>query len=335
MNNNGFTANLKPAIDSTLKPTPKRDKQLLAMIVVAMMAVGFASVTIISEQIKTSPAPLPVGGIQSFNITKYLSIGNQWGATFYKSPSFFGGKPNNWTIGTLDAIHQAGITSVTWKQNTTTNQWYPVYTTTGDFYFITAQLIAFNYTNNAPPITFTDARLILPLDMCGGWASPMNGKDVGHAIDRAFSISLYEIKSPWKNWGITKTQTDGATWQMIRDGKIMVNKNPSSTITGLTSNTTGNLSFSIKGAINDWKNGTWNPANGFLVAMLAPWETTNYSWFASNGYKTIQESVHFKMKQSKLIIAKNVVIPEFDIILPIFTLMIAIVGGKIYIRRET
>ena len=337
----GRTANLSPRINRTrhLKlMRPKNDnRQLAIMTVIAAFVLCLASFTIMAEQQQPTHGPTIVApSLKTFGVTKYLTIANQWGMPVYQnSKNFVGGKPSNFTLGTIDAVHQAGTLTVTWHLNTTTAKWYPVYTTQNDFYFISAELMAFNYTNNTAPSSFTSARLNIPLESVSGWAQNMTGKkpgSFGYGIDRNFTLSLYEVKSVWKNWGLVKGQSDGATWSLIVSNKIVVDKNPVSTISGLTSKSTGNLSFPISKAVNDWKNRTWNPANGFLLAMLAPWETTNYPWFQLGGHKSIQESVHFEMSGVQMaIVTGSTPIAEFPtVLIPI----IGIIALVIVLRRR-
>ena len=251
----------------------------------------------------------------SYGVTKSITISNAWGIAFYRNyyDTFGGGAPTNWTNGVLDALHFI-------KKDDS------------ESYYLRDQLIAFDCMGMDPPASFTEATLKIPLEWFSSWAiNGPRGEDTGHWEVRNFTISVYEILKPWKNW-TSKYQSDGVTWAMLRDTPSMTDRTPIATMDGITkeeygfgTSTHGNISLDITEAINDWKNGTWNPRNGLLISIIAPWETTDHSWFALSGLLSLGITVHFAMKETSLEISTNEPIPEFSSIALVIVGMILMV----------
>lgn len=313
MLNEGFTADLyrinKPPVEEK-----RYDKAAIATLIVLSLAFGSAAYIITSSQ-PTEVVPAP--SVLTLNATKTVNIANQWGMKIpFSNMSDYDG-------GTWCADYNSRTI------------------------FLSAQAMAFDYLNLTPPTAFVDARLNLPLTWFTSWAQTgPKGKDVGHWEDRNFTISIYEIKKPWPKYSTSPTtKAEYLSWTTFGDASF-ADRNAVDTISGIKrdnigygSDTNGTISFNIIRAINDWKNGSWNMSNGFLIAMIAPWETYDVAWFNYTGLIYLGIGLRWDMSKVALQIGLTDIIPEFgDILIPVFGMvMIAILAlrRKPYIIPKT
>lgn len=274
------------------------------------------------EEFVDARLQIPLDWYSSFGRTASLDIvgPTTWGVTFLSTPITKGNVNTaysytvevnetavTWSSNVMSPLHFTVANHTVWGRlpsvQTSLNVGISCFSTRGGQWATQS----FKITVNAPPAPPPD-----------------------YSLNRNITIKLYEILGAWKQWN-SKTQTDGVTWAMIKAGSLAINKNAIDSVTvnmntfGIGYNTEGNLSFNIIKAINDWKNGTWNPANGFLVAIIAPWETTDYSWFSVSGYNSIGFLLRFPVKDVRLQIGFTEVIPEFELlIIPMFLLIMMV-----------
>jgi len=298
---------------------PERPSPAFAgLTLVVALLLGALSFNLVNENV-VRPAELPSEDVYLFNVTKQLTLCNQWGISFYKNlPDVWGGVPDNFTNGQLTASRQVTKTGTTLT-------------------VIRAQLLAFNYTNMSPPSTFIEARLEVPLKWfySSGIHGPI-GRDLPHWESRNFTVSAYEVLGPWKTW--SRYINDGATWTMVRDDVLKVDRTPIATVWNVTpeeygfgDSTHGSIYLNMAEAIDDWRNGTWHPRNGLLLAMIAPWETTEYPWFSLSGLKQLGMGLMFPVAEVQLQIGVFAPIPEFSTVLVPVAFLIAM---AIAVRRR-
>lgn len=310
--NEGLTADLYHYNPDAV-PVPEKKqytKTIVALVAAASIILGYSAYTITSFQ----PAPEPVGGTLSLNFTKAAEISNKWGNIFPSS---------EWYMNGQIAAQK-------------TNK-------TPEFIVLDAMVVGFEYTNLTPPNTFIDANLTIPINwlaihaVTGPW-----GKDTGHWEDRAFTVSLYEIRKSWPLTSVgSNTYREYVSWGAFSD-TTFADRNPVDVVGGITKanngfgdTTHGYLTFNIARAINDWKAGLWNPANGFLITMIAPWESTNVEWFNVSNLLYIGLLLQWDMQDVRLQIGVLNAIPEFSLLIPVVGAMVVIfmLRRKPYIIR--
>ena len=285
------------------------DAKVATLAIALSLIAGFLSFEIASTTLEAPPET--VEGIQYYNVTKSQSIANTWGVATHQMFAR--------NIAIVD--HEAHLVAAKYNKGMVT--------------FLEGKLLAFNYTNMSPPASFKEARLEMKLD----WLA-MNGdagpKTLPFYIERNFTVNLYEVKGVWKSWTGNTTQKDGVSWAQVGSGALVVDRNPVASLSnvnmtthGQGKNTYGNLTFNIAKAINDWKAGTWKPQWGFLVTILAPWETTSYPWFNMGSLDYLGFVMHVEPAQMQIGI--DVVIPEFaEVMIPVTgMLVIALVVGRL------
>jgi hypothetical protein len=168
------------------------------------------------------------------------------------------------------------------------------------------------------PTDVSDAIITVPMD----WYAA-NG-------NQSYPVSIYQVLSPWKAWTNT-SQKDGVTWASIQLGSPLIDRNPLDTVWvnedtfGFGTYTEGNIVFDVTEALRDWGTG-WIPEYGFLVSVLAPWETITLPWVESGTYMT----THYFVDDAELFITTSFAIPEFtNVVFPMIALgVIAIVMLK-------
>lgn len=306
--NDGFTADLYLKSNEQIdKSIDRKEKNYGYLLVALATAVGLVTGYTVVNVFNPSEQPIITPNYEILNVTKSAYIGNKLG-TVWPSTNL------TWVDGGIDFARGNN----------------------GDTY-IHGEVIAFTYTNLTPPNTFTSATLSFPLGWFSSWGEKGPwGKVVGNWTDMNFSLSIYEIRKAWPTQLTSPgVYTPYISWSILNDATYM-DRNTLSTISninklnnGFGDTTHGNITFDITRAITDWKSGIWNPANGFLITVVAPWESVSPTWLNMTGLIYYGMTLHWQMIETQMQINFINQIPEFpSIIIPIGMMMVMAVIFK-------